>query len=127
MPTFEEMVAWSIDEIKAHISEQLPSNWTVEHGTTSQSYTCTVKDEKGAVVKTGAQPDLRVLLLDIYGWLYTRGVSTRAPTIWSRRQGSSLHPVGGKRSVPGVSNIPDPDDLDPEAIRDLVEKKSKSN
>jgi len=123
MPTLDEMVTWTVEEIETNIGSTLPQGWTVEYNTTSQAFTCHVKDETGAVVKMGAQPDKRVLLLDIYGWLYARSNMSRVPTMWNRRQDPRLRPVVGKRTVPGAVETPDPDDLDPKAVRDLIQKK----
>lgn len=121
MPTIEEMAAWNSDEIQDQIQSALPAGWAVEYGATALVFICEVKDESGATVRQCAQPDPRVAMLDLYGWLLTRSGKPRS-VWWTRRNDPMARPIHGNSAAPSV---PDPAHLDPTAIRDLLSKKTK--
>lgn len=127
MPTLEEMTAWSTHEIRAQAEAILPSGWSLtyrEDPDSVQSFICEAKSETGTVVKVTAQPDQRVSAFDMYFWLFTRSIPNQRPASnWTRRQDPRLHPITGRRSVSGSPEPPDPEDLDPVAIRDMISNK----
>jgi hypothetical protein len=131
MATIEEMTVWTIEEINAQAEILLPAGWTLAYGADPQStqpFSCQVKDDSGAVVKASAGPDQRVAMLDVYFWLFTRNSMGTRRTIWNRRPDPRLRPQPGRKVATGYGpEVPDPDDLNPAAIRHMVEKKHTSD
>ena len=121
MPTHEEMATWSVEDVKDQISGLLPLAWTVENAEDDGFFICTIKDGQGESKWRRALYNLRLVLLDAYGWLYTRNNVPSNPA-WGRRRELTPEQVLGHashlRSAPG----PDPEDLSPDEIRSVYEK-----
>jgi hypothetical protein len=123
MHSIEEVTSWGVEEIKAQINALLPEGWRIEYETTPQAFFCQITNTDG-LSEAFTQPDQRLLLLDIYGkllngrrgpspaWVHNRP-DPRAKLI---RQG--VYTVQSN----GVEEPAVPMDIDPSAIREMIEK-----
>lgn len=120
MPSLEEMTIWSTEDLNRQIQLCLPPGWTMQSLSEDGIYSATVLDQAGDVQWRGQRTDYRLLQLDIYGWLITRGVKPQS-LAWSRRDNLTPKKVGRDIGLGGPT-IPDPEDLDPEEVRAVYEK-----
>lgn len=106
MRPLEEVTAWSLLELQAELEEALPEGCGLEISRSPEGEWHVslpgMRDESG--------PDLRLLLLDLYTWLFLRCHDKPGSALWDRRRETSLV------LVTVGSNIPDPADLDPSQI-----------
>lgn len=120
MPSLEEMTIWSTEDLNRQIQLSLPSGWTMRSASEGGIYSATVLDQTGEAQWHGQRTDYRLLQLDVYGWLITRGAKSQNPA-WARRDNLTPKRVGRDIGLGGPS-IPDPEDLDPEEVRAVYEK-----
>lgn len=121
MRPFEEMSAWSVEEIESAVGASLrgafrfQSGWDEEAGVWFTRFWKT--DDKG--VETVAYedwgPDRRILAFNALGWLWE---ATRPPpspgSPWVRRHENTR--VWNPRATYRGAGAPDPADLDPQEI-----------
>lgn len=123
MPTLEEITAWSQEEIEAEIRRRLPSGWRqnpvwAEGG--YWDYTLESPTADGWNVEWLNQGvDRRLLALSAFGWLWLKDQPRQDR--WHRRQELTREAVTQKVA----DLVPDPEDLDPEAIEHLVHPTTK--
>jgi len=115
----EEVAAWSIDELRAEILHLLPTNWQLGTDENRSGY-WTLKiysfdDDQNPVIELEKEnADLRLALLDVFGWLWFKKMpqpSQDSP--WVRKNDPTVASV--TRRAQRI-NVPDPEDLDPEEI-----------
>lgn len=126
MPTLEEITAWSLDEIEAEIERRLPQGWRlnpvwVEVGYWDYAVESPLESEwKVEWLDQGV--DRKVLALNAFGWIWFRDrPQPTATSRWARRQELTKEAVTQKVA----QMVPDPEDLDPEAIDHLVHQTRK--
>lgn len=126
MPSYAEMTAWSLDEVRGQLREALPEGWKVERGDDAGHLWLRLLRPEGegwAVEWDNYHFDERTLLLDAYCWLWlqTQPQPTRLSN-WGRRQGE-LTSRGVTRRV--LSSLPDPEDLDPDEILSVYDEAAR--
>jgi hypothetical protein len=114
MPTFEEMSLWSAEEVHQQILAALPKGWQLTYSRSDETKAlfCQVMDESG-VRWSEEHSDVRLLLLDLYGWLLVRDAKVSNP-VWIRRE--DPFPMASAQEWDTGPSAPDPEDLDPKAI-----------
>jgi hypothetical protein len=134
VPSIEEVMAWSLSEIKDGIRLLLPKDWRFDH---------TLRDDmwhevrilepvsggpddnslrEDRVVWSDTSPDEKLVLYGAYGFLLARRHRPRPDSPWVRRPNAvrdafrrkALQRFGAK-----FGTVPDPEDLDPEWIRSV--------
>lgn len=120
MLSLEDMAAWTLDEIRAHIRRFLPEGHTFHFGQ-DDGWKARLESPDGEILWERTGLDERVLLLDAFGWLWVRRQG--APSVdspWGRRKGPEQKLV----EQPPVQ-IPDPEDLDPAEVMSVYEAARK--
>lgn len=121
----EEVQTWSEQDLYVQIHLLLPEGWHFHHASAEGFTSASITDATDLAVWECEEPlpDRRMIMLEAYGWLYYRQHKTSNP-VWTRRREIDRHTVLGRRGLPGVENVPDPGDLDPTQIEEIVRKKS---
>lgn len=119
MPSFEEVSAWSEEELTVEIRLLLPPGWVLVTPPSNGYWTVSLqrKDPEGnpVVEWEDDNADKRLVLLNAFWWLWSKGLpKPTGLTPWSRAQDRVVKPV----SLTG-SKIPDPEDLNPAEIEAL--------
>jgi len=122
--TLEEVSAWSNDELDAQIHSLLEPGWTFNVRPEDGWWYGIVADAEGGQEWADSQADVRLLLLNAYGWLYTHRQQPKDP-LWRRRQELDPRVVRGQVSLCGVT-VPDPEDLDPNEVRAVYGAQSRT-
>ncbi len=118
MPTIEEMSLWSPEDIVTNARVLLPVGWSFypSYNQEVRVYECTLRDNTEAVVWHEEHPDLRILLLDLYGWLHLQG-QKKFSSMWVRsRQAPPGRPVVAHMGD-SVNSEEYTEDTDPEFVR----------
>jgi len=120
LPTIEELTALSLEEIQALVLVTLPPDWSFdfeeEPGERWGLWTAQITDAEGEVVFTSSYPDMRLALLNAYGFLWQRQHKPTNP-VWQRRRDDLRDAARrGIMHLPGSEAVPDPDDLDPGSV-----------
>lgn len=118
MSTIEEMSLWTVDDVMVQVRLLLPSGWEVTQGREGSFFVSTLSDSSGTVQWDRYNTDLRLLLLDAYGWLLLRNSRPANPS-WSREKEITPKTVQGEVGLEGVP-VPDPEDLDPKEIQAIL-------
>lgn len=113
MPSVEEMSAWTEEETRAAIHVLLPEGWHFNLLRREGMLVAQFLGPDGGEIWARAEPDRKILLLNAYGWLWSRGKSPEHP-MWRSRTKLTRVPVH-RVGLPGVE-VPDPEDLDPEEV-----------
>lgn len=119
MLSIEEMSAWSVDEIALEIRAKLPDAMAFQSGFDSEAGVWVVRfvelGEKGERVSfEDWGPELRLLHLNAYGWLWQKTrPSPPASSPWVRRREVTHEAV--RRTAKEM--VADPGDLDPSEIQ----------
>lgn len=118
MATWAEVSTWTNSDIVVEIQKLLPEEWVFEHQLepTGAFSARVVEMSMGYVQWQDEQADERLLLLNAYGWLFTRKPTARHPA-WIRGE-SNVVPVT-KQMLPVVE---DPEDLNPSEIESVYGK-----
>ena len=125
MPTLEELADWDVGELHNHILSVLPEGVVFKLEPPSPYFRGIYTNQDGDILWADVNPDLRILLLDAYGWLWKKTAKVSPNSVWTPRQREVMpRPSVGPRTLPGVS-IPDPEDLDPAEITALYENRDK--
>jgi len=128
MATVEQISLWSVDDALLNIKILLPEGWVINtaYDATSKLHSVEVlnmedpQSEFGYSQWSGESFDLRVLLLDCYGWLVLRDAPNSSSPMWSRAR-DPLPKVTKTVTLGGQgTDSDDPGDLDPEEIRRLL-------
>jgi hypothetical protein len=114
MFSLQEMTAWTPGEIEAAVHTALPPGWRFSFELVESFYWASYTDADEKVVWARENPDLRIVLLDAYGWLWARKNEASRP-FWRPRHFETPPPKPGPMSHPGIP-VPDPADLDPDEI-----------
>lgn len=126
MVTFEEMSAWTADEIQAHIQAALPSTILFSFGLDKDGGVWSVRfdriEQDGSIVGLWSDTGFehRILLLNAYGWIWNQ-IAPRPDhaSPWIRRREITAEAVT-RRVVFG--HVPDPEDLDPDEVDSVYAK-----
>lgn len=114
------LLSYSIEELREELSRLLPQGWTFDYDRTDGGYLAgDILDGEGKSEWNGAQIDERLLLLDVIGWVLTRGTPIHHPA-WVR--GPTIETTG---KMPEVV-FEDPPDLVPEEVHSVYKGKHKS-
>lgn len=123
MPTLEELTAWSLEEIEAEIRGRLPEGWRLNPVWIETGYwEYSLVRPEGQDWKTEWNDqgvDRRILAYNAFAWLWLKDTPTTGR--WSRRQELTTAVV----SQHVADRIPDPEDLNPVEIDNLVQKTRK--
>jgi hypothetical protein len=121
MPTLEEMTAWSLEEIRGEVKRLLTKGWSfsIVWDQEEQIWFAQIERDPGedegpdpVVVWSGFGPDEKILLFNVYGWLWLKiQPKPQGASPWVRKR--ELTTVGVTRKALG---IPDPEDVDPEEV-----------
>ena len=115
MATPDELRRWTKEVIYAQIEQSLPEGWTFDLAASEHCFRARVKDSQGLVIWENTSFDIRLLLLDTYGWLWLRDKKPSSE-VWTRRR--EVRPAEipvGPVTLSGIT-LPDPEDLDPKEI-----------
>ena len=122
MPSIEEIGAWSLDEIRGEIVKIIPAGWSFQEGREDRWFHV-------SFIKTGEpeeppfwsdkHTDPRLLLLNAFGWLWTRHQKPTHPK-WRPRD-----PTTRPAIRPPIPQVSDPPDLDPKEIQKVYGEKLK--
>jgi hypothetical protein len=107
-PTLAEMTAWSADEIREAALEILPAGWHLMCGR-DVLFWAVIQDTDGVYQWSCESPDERLLMLDVFGWLYLRGHRRSEGGPWSSRRRDITRRV----MTASGGSFDDPPDLDP--------------
>jgi hypothetical protein len=125
MPQFdlETITTWTLDETRAAITLLLPEGWT--HTVFEQDdgvWGVEIYDVESTEIWADSHPDLKLVLLNAYGFLWRRSYVPSNP-MWQRRR-DDLREVArrGMMHVPGAEDLPDPEDFDPDSVYGLDSK-----
>jgi hypothetical protein len=123
MPTIEEMNLWSVEEILAELERLLPEGWLFRHirkpSGLWKALVIDLRDEKKPLVMwEGDNIDERLLLFDVYGWLWIKQEPPGQNSAWRLRRGELTKEAVTQR-VATKREASDPEDLDPKAVASL--------
>jgi uncharacterized protein (DUF2235 family) len=111
MATLAEMTAWSIEEARAEIDSALPAGWVFTQSHVGL-FRALIRDAEGAVQWSESNYDERLLLLDTFGWLWTRTLEAPTEGPWAPRRAELT-----SRSVQRHAlKLSDPEDIDPDEL-----------
>jgi hypothetical protein len=127
MPTLEEITAWPDDQVLAELRTLIPKELDLDYGWDPvKGYWCLTLsqlNEKGEkiVVLEELNMDGRLALLNVYGqyWLTS---SPPKDSPWVRRHGELSREYITKKVNLAGTEVPDPDDLDPAKINEMLNK-----
>ena len=108
MATLAEMTAWSIEETRAEVDRLLPPGWAYRQSHVG-FFRGVICDADGVAQWDESHADERLLLLDAYGWLWTRSLSAPIQGLWATRRTELTSRTVGQHAA----RVPDPEDLDP--------------
>lgn len=120
-----EIQAWTAEDVYVQLHMLLPEGWHFYHSSNEGFTSASITDDTGEVAWECAEPlpDRRIIFLEAYGWLYYRQHKASNP-IWIRRHEVDRKAILGQAGLPGVEIPPDPGDLDPTQIEEIIRKKS---
>jgi hypothetical protein len=128
MATLEEVVVWSLDEIRGGICELLPAGWVFEEdpvGQRAARVRLLRPGEEGPQVEwEDTHHDLRLLLLGAYGHLWLRQHQVRPDSPWVRRHNPTREAVT-RQVLARFPRVPDPADVDPSEVQAVYETTRK--
>lgn len=115
------MTSWSAEEALAQVYMSLPKGWKFKQQTVDRLTMAFIHDADGVEQWQSEEPlpDVRVIYLEAYGWLNTRGSEIRHPA-WSRQREIDRRAVNERFGI--RADTPDPQELDPDVIADHVRK-----
>lgn len=126
--TLEEVVAWSLDEIRGGIGALLPEGWIFEEKSVGQGSTrirLLSPGENGPQVEwEDYHIDLRILLFGAYGHLWMRQNQPHPDSPWVRRR-NPIREAILRQVFARPSNIPDPADVEPGEVEAVYERTRK--
>jgi hypothetical protein len=115
MPSVDEMERWTADDARQEINKILPAGWSFEAHRDEEGWCHASFHSADGPIWSESHPDLKLLLLNAFGWLWLRGQKPKHPA-WRIREGAKpARPA--PQPHPAVA---DPPDLDPEEINSLV-------
>jgi len=124
MLTVEEITAWTTEEILAEIRERLPKGWLAECSWSNEKGYWTVQvfkpNEEGQLVveQEESNMDERLALLNTFGAFWFKSLpSPASDSPWIRRSEVTVQSVTRK-----ATQSPDPEDLDPQEIQDILKQ-----
>jgi len=111
-------MTWTEIEILAAIQTYMPQEWEVYMDEDRGVWNIQLRDEDEVVFET-TYLDKRIALFNVWGFVWRRLYKVSNP-IWERRRGDLRVPARhGVMNVPGGTDVPDPDDLNPSSVYDL--------
>lgn len=118
MATFEEILAWSVGEIRNEI-EKLCSGGHVREtwDSDTKTWVVTLEQSSESKIRTEVSSDLRIALLGIFGWLWQNHLQSHPNPIWVRKKELTVESV-----TQAALSIPDPEDLDPVEIEAMYRR-----
>jgi hypothetical protein len=116
MITLAEVAAWTVPEIAARIYSILPADWEFIRGVTPDGIPSAEFKDSGFVIWQDTHLDERLLMLNAFGWVFTKRPTMRHPA-WIRGSipGGTPHVAA---SAPHLAPT-DPEDLDPAEIESV--------
>jgi hypothetical protein len=117
----DEVVLYTDEEIEASLRQLLRpgESFSLIQEETWWSVEVILQGETPILIWDHIGYDRRMLLLDAYGWLWSRIQPVSTSTIWNRRGEITRADVG--RRATSHSPIPDPEDLDPVEVQAVYE------
>ena len=118
MHSLTEISTWTYEDAEAALQVALPAGWNFNYAQDQDHtglYEGAIRDAAGVEQWRGMLPDLRLLLLDAYGFLSLRGYQGATTGLWAVRRQELTSSIVQKRAL----EIPDPDDLVPTEIEAL--------
>lgn len=123
-----EMTTWTPAEIEQTIRQELTSDVVFACGFDAGAGTWFIRftDAAENVLHEEWSPERRLLYLNAFGWLMARKEPPRprARSVWSPRR-NDVPPIPPFQPRKGPS-VPDPEDLDPEAIASVYARHTTS-
>lgn len=116
---------WDADRIKLEIESLLPLGWSFTSGEeeTSDYFRASFEDAEGATPWEDSGPFAQVILFNAYGWLFARTTLASNTGPWRKRRDLTLVEVNAE--VLRKARVPDPEDLDPDAIQAVYDAPRK--
>lgn len=117
MFSLEEMGTWTIAEVRGEIRKLLIPAWKLRESKVEGWFRAELTGPEGTLWED-SQADERILLLNLFGWLYLRNAQPKHPA-WKARPATKRIRVGPTQGGP-QANMGEPADLDPVEIDPLV-------
>jgi hypothetical protein len=119
MASLQEMSAWSAEEAYREVMASMPDGWSFSITRQEGPWVGLFLDTDGGQVwRSEPSADPRIVLIESYVWIHI-GRSEPSDPRWARRPDRPAAPPMGFKS-----NVPDPDDLNPEEIAGLYKSHS---
>ena len=126
----EELLNWSLAEIRGGISSLLPEGWQLEEKVSDGFFFARISrpgEEEVEIEWVHFDADERLVLLGAYMHLRLKGHEPHSDSFWIRRNNPTREAVT-KRVVAEQKSKPEsgPEDLDPSEVASVYENASKT-
>jgi len=117
VPSLDELVNLSTEDIRAAVAAELPAGWKFHAEPVNGWAYARLEDAEGTLLWEDCLADPRLVFLNAYGWLVSRSTEPKHP-VWRRR----THEVNPQQYTPRPAEtrwepVPDPEDLDPAEVQ----------